>query len=99
MNEWNYQEIFISGKNFGSKDVPVRVTMTQKECDCKVSLGGERTPCMHPTTLLCSQKSDGECPKDFVDCEISNDYLAPREIEVVRSKRTHNQIVIRPGAG
>jgi hypothetical protein len=97
---WNYQEIIITGKNFGAENVPVTVTMTQKECDCKLSLGGEATPCMHPTTKLCSVMSGGECPKGYVDCASSDTYLDPRELDIVKEGgHSHNRIVIRPGAG
>ncbi len=96
---WNYQEIVITGKNFGAENVPVMITMTQKECDCKLSLGGEATPCMHPTTKLCSVMSAGECPKGYVDCASSDTYLAPRKLDVVNGGHSHNRLVVRPGAG
>ena len=103
---WRYQEIVITGENFGNGNVPISITMSPKLCDCKLSLGGDMAPCMHPKTKLCALKQSpggsetAVCPDGYNDCETSDEYLPPRELEIVpNGGHTHNKIIVRSGAG
>ena len=79
------QTIVIEGNNFGSSAIgtPIRVTMKRKVCDCLFGLDGSAVPCMNLKIFLALQRSSNKyLPKDFEDCQTSNEFEQTRELEI-----------------
>jgi hypothetical protein len=99
----NTQTIVITGDNFGTGvlNTPLKVTMTQKKCDCSTELDGEALPCMkNDGSRVCVAKSsDGKCPTSTLNCLTDTEMEEPRPLEVKSHSHKMIEVYSIPGFG